>query len=139
MPLHSGIADLVSKAVEVDAASDADLKARASPCGERVGQWTNPRRFCGCLQDSRDAKKLLGHVDRKLVKQARTERCAHAVDSEAAAPCASSHLRCRRQTVMTSVYGVTFMGARDQIWNRRARGAALARCSASADASSTVG
>lgn len=45
-------------------------------------------------QDARDgsevAQKLLGNVDRKLVKQ----------------------------TVMTSVYGVTFIGAREQIGNR---------------------
>ena len=41
-------------------------------------------------QVAADAARLVEHVDRKLVKQ----------------------------TVMTSVYGVTFTGARDQIWNR---------------------
>ena len=44
-------------------------------------------------QDAREAARLIDHVDRKLVKQ----------------------------TVMTSVYGVTFIGARDQLFNRRAR------------------
>lgn len=41
-------------------------------------------------EDYLDALRVLRHIDRKLVKQ----------------------------TVMTSVYGVTFMGARDQILNR---------------------
>ena len=44
-------------------------------------------------QDAREAARLIDHVDRKLVTQ----------------------------TVMTSVYGVTFIGARDQLFNRRAR------------------
>jgi len=64
-----------------------------SPSGRRIAQpkhekvdlelETRPlRKMCAVF--------LLGHVDRKMVKQ----------------------------TVMTSVYGVTFIGARDQVWNR---------------------
>ena len=62
------------------------------------------------LQDTRDAQKMLGHVDRKLVKQVRAAALcrAGAGGSNSSFP----------QTVMTSVYGVTFMGARDQISNR---------------------
>lgn len=74
-------------------AAAAAAGKNVSPSGRRVAQpkhekvdlelETRPlRKMCAVF--------LLGHVDRKMVKQ----------------------------TVMTSVYGVTFIGARDQVWNR---------------------
>lgn len=52
----------------------------------------------GNAPEAWNAQKLLGHTDRKLVKQ----------------------------TVMTTVYGVTMRGARDQVANRYDKAAAAA-------------
>lgn len=120
----SGIANLVSEAVKREAASDTNLKARPSQC--LVITFLALLTSRGLWQDAREAQKLLGHVDRKLVKQARLQR-AHALRTQE-----HSRQRCTcvsLQTVMTSVYGVTFMGARDQIMNRCV--ARCARCSRS--------
>lgn len=65
--VYSGIADRVRKIMEIDALKDPSV-----------------------FRDAEFARALVGHVDRKLVKQ----------------------------TVMTSVYGVTFIGARAQILSR---------------------
>jgi hypothetical protein len=56
---------------------------------------------------------MLGHVDRKLVKQVRAALLGWFLTL-------LMHCCFVAQTVMTSVYGVTFMGARDQISNRYA-------------------
>lgn len=88
---QGGAAAALKKKELQDAAALA-LKA-TFPSGRRIAQpkhekvdlefETRPlRKMCAVF--------LLGHVDRKMVKQ----------------------------TVMTSVYGVTFIGARDQVWNR---------------------
>ena len=64
-----GIADLVSKAVQLEAESDPNLKVRRIAGAED----TLSRALTGrAVQESQDAKRLLGHVDRKLVKQARS-------------------------------------------------------------------
>ena len=93
-PRRRGIANLVTEAVLKDSllqSEDPVHGSKARPCATRpaLGSHAQPP------PQVSQASRLVGHVDRKLVKQ----------------------------TVMTSVYGVTFMGARDQIFNRRA-----ARC-----------
>jgi len=67
---------------------------------------------------SESAARLVGQVDRKLVKQAR-----RACPARARLTGLIAHV----QTVMTSVYGVTFMGAREQIWNRHVLGCPFTR------------
>jgi hypothetical protein len=125
-PCCRGIADLVSEAVLREAASDSNLKVRhGSEPGVRVCVL-DTLYACVVSQDARDAKKLIGHVDRKLVKQARATRVwRHRQQFDARRRRRQRALTrpttCAPQTVMTSVYGVTFMGARDQIWNRQAR------------------
>jgi hypothetical protein len=65
-----GIADLVSEAVMREAASDSNPKVR---CGGRphCRVFAYLKLCAVSTQAARDARKLIGHVDRKLVKQAR--------------------------------------------------------------------
>lgn len=60
-----GIADLVSEAVKLEAEGE-DSKVRGTAGYTRLvyGLTRVP-------QDARDAQKMLGHIDRKLVKQVR--------------------------------------------------------------------
>lgn len=102
--VYSRVLHIVNQRIRADAALPVEA---AKPSAARVGRAREDTSiFAKKVAESLDsnpelmetvaplkkmaAEFLLGHVDRKVVKQ----------------------------TVMTSVYGVTFIGARDQIWNR---------------------
>lgn len=99
--VYSRVLDLVLDRIAADAALNvepADLRPEDGNARKQTSIFArSPRGDMGAAADAdsaplrkRLAVFLKGRVDRKVVKQ----------------------------TVMTSVYGVTFIGAREQIWNR---------------------